>query len=86
MLTKFKTLAKGWAEDQKKRFPKSQNFRALTMCEKCYTFYYKNSWHFEKPEHLAHADDSTVAVKFTQCPACVEQELALYDMESGSFA
>ena len=86
MLTKIKTITNDWAEGGEAKVSKSKNFRALTMCKKCYTFYYKNSWHFERPEAIEHVSETEVAVRFTQCPACVEQELALYDSESGAFA
>jgi heterodisulfide reductase subunit B len=86
MLKKFKTLAEDWAVNQNKRFTRDKNFRVLTMCKQCYTFYYRNSWHFERPQLLDTENEPTVAVRFTQCPACVEQETAFYDLESESFA
>lgn len=83
MLTEFKTLAKNWTERRREeKTPKGTSFRALTVCRECYTFYYKNSWHFERPENLELHKDSRVTVRFTQCPACLQQELAAYDMES----
>ncbi|MES3004572.1 MAG: hypothetical protein V4690_00495 [Patescibacteria group bacterium] len=86
MLTKLKVLTKKWAKQEGGRFPKTKNFRALTMCKQCYTFYYKNSWHFEMPNEIDGDSETQVPVRFTQCPACIEQELALYDTESGAFA
>lgn len=54
----------------------------LEMCRKCYAFKYDNSWHFERPEYLLEKDaDEKVSVRFGLCSACVEEALALYDME-----
>ena len=86
MLTKLKSKTLDWTEGQRKKMgEKGRDFKVITMCEKCYTFYYKNSWHFEKPEEVLASEDYTVPVHFTQCPACLEQEIA-YDMELGSMA
>jgi len=57
-------------------------FRALTMCKKCYTFYYKKAWHFERPEYLDDYVEQEVPVRFTECPACLEQDEALFEKES----
>ena len=54
----------------------------LKICKKCLSFYYANEWHFEKPDYLAKKDmDEEITVFFSQCPACVEETLAMYDME-----
>lgn len=84
MLKKIKLSAKDWVLDHKKRISSSldSKVRGLTMCKSCYTFYYKNSWHFEKPSYLEQTRDEEIPVRFTQCPACMEQELALYETES----
>ena len=82
MLTRIKTLTRDWAEDRRKNFIKNRNSKTLTMCESCYAFYYKNSWHLKKPAYLGEGYEEEVPVFFTQCPACLEQENALYDMES----
>ena len=84
MLIEFKTLAKDWADRRREaRTSKGRKFGALTMCRECYTFRYNNSWHFEKPENLeSYKEGSKVPVNFTQCPACLQQEIAAYDMES----
>lgn len=82
MLKKIKLSAKEWVEDHKKRVLDRKSFEGLKMCNKCYTFYYKNSWHFEKPEYLESNSEKEVKVRFTECPACMEQELAVYEMES----
>lgn len=81
MLKKIKTMAemtKGWVKDKKEKFPK--NYRTLAMCERCYAFKYRNSWHFKKPEYLNSEEE--IPVIFTQCVACLEQENALYEAES----
>lgn len=70
MLVKFKSLG-AWGDKTKKKFSKSKTFGSLTMCKKCYTFYYKHSWHFYKPEQLEKDTDSIVSVHFTQCPSCL---------------
>jgi len=89
MLVKFKSLD-NWASGTKKKFSGSRRFGALTMCKKCYTFYYKHSWHFYKPEQLDKNTDSIVSVHFTECPACIQEELTQeesgYGMESGKLA
>ncbi len=54
----------------------------LEMCRRCYVFKYDNKWHFEKPEHLRDRDpDERIPVRFSQCSACIEEALAIYDME-----
>lgn len=62
--------------------PISQNFKGLTMCKKCFTFYYKNSWHFERPAYLNRDDELEIPVHFTECLACMEQDQAQYETES----
>ena len=59
-----------------------RSVKGLTMCKKCYTFYYKNSWHFESPEYLDQTYEVEIPVHFTKCLACMEQEQALYETES----
>ena len=82
MLKKFKTLAKDWVDDRRRKFPKNRNFRALTMCENCYAFYYKNSWNLQKPMYLNEYHEEEIPVFFTKCSACLEQEEALFERES----
>jgi len=67
-----------------KKFSSSidQGTKGLTMCKKCFTFYYKNSWHFERPEYLNQDDEVKIPVHFKVCLACMEQEQALYETES----
>ena len=83
MLKKVTSRVEDWLIERNKKFIENKSFRSLTMCRNCHTFYYKKSWHFEKPEEVDLADDSTVSVHFTQCSACREQELASYETEQG---
>lgn len=69
-----------------KRFSGDSFTRKLKMCKKCLTFYYKNSWHFDKPAFLDFSSEEEIPVRFTECPACLEQEISSYDLESGIFA
>ena len=85
MLTKLKSMARDWSSGKEQK-QKKENTSSLTMCKDCYTFYYKNSWHFEKPDTVTNSESYTIPVHFTQCPACLEQEVISYDMESVSFA
>ena len=64
----------------------TRDFKKLTMCKKCYSFYYKKVWHFEATQSVRDEDEAEVSVRFSQCPACVEQELALYDTEPEQFS
>ena len=82
MLRSFKSLVQGRIAREKKRYARG-SFKTLTMCKQCYTFRYKNSWHFEKPELLESEGEATLPVRFVQCPACIEQENAIYESESG---
>lgn len=61
----------------------ASDFKKLTMCKKCYSFYYKKVWHFEAPPTIQAGDESEIPVRFSQCPACIEQELALYERDGG---
>jgi len=55
---------------------------SLKICRSCFSFYYDNAWHFEKPNYLrVGGADEQITVEFSQCPACVEEALAVYDME-----
>ena len=77
-------LVKNWRENKIKIFSrmKNKNLRTLMMCEKCYAFYYKNSWHFKRPMYASENEEDEISVLFTQCQACLEQEDSLYEMES----
>jgi hypothetical protein len=83
MLKKLKSNAKDWLSSSENKFsPADRGVKKLTMCKKCYTFYYRNSWHFERPEFLDKNYEIEVPVHFTECLACMEQEQASYDKES----
>ncbi|OGI68398.1 hypothetical protein A2738_00725 [Candidatus Nomurabacteria bacterium RIFCSPHIGHO2_01_FULL_42_15] len=84
MLKRFKTLAKDWVNGKRKEFPRNKKFKTLTMsmCEHCYAFYYKKSWNFKKPNYLNEYNEENISVHFTKCPACIEQENALFERES----
>ncbi len=60
--------------------PKNQ--KNVTMCKSCYSYYEKKAWSIERPVYLDAEQDMDVMVHFTKCPACIEQEVALYEMES----
>lgn len=75
MLKKIRSLSP-WGAHAKKKFSGSKKCSSLTMCKKCYTFYYKHSWHFYRPKQLDKSIDYFVSVHFTECPSCLEQDLA----------
>jgi len=86
MLKKIKMTAKDWVANHKKRLSEEEYLSTrLTMCKKCYTFYYEKSWHFERPLNLNEDDEKEISVRFTECPACVDQEVAMYEVESLPF-
>ena len=82
MLKKISLSAEQWVASHKKRVAESRDVRKLAMCKKCYTFYYQNSWHFDKPVYLDLDAEEEIPVRFTECPACLEQEESLNEMES----
>lgn len=85
MLKKLKLSAGNWVSNHKKNFHlQREKTSRLTMCKKCFTFYYKNSWHLERPGYLDKDLEVEIPVHFTECLACMEQDQALYDeVESG---
>ena len=79
----LKVKAEDWVAGHKKRISEGhQNLKKITMCKKCFTFYYKNSWHFERPVYLDLDREDEIPVRFTECPACLEMEVASYETES----
>ncbi len=85
MLKKIHMSAKDWVMNHEKKLRlknRQELVKKLTMCRKCYTFYYNNAWHFEKPEYLSTEHEEEVPVRFTECSACMEQDLASYEIES----
>jgi hypothetical protein len=82
MLKTIRTLASNFGKNSKlTKLPKIKNYRTITMCDKCYAFYYKNSWHLKRPSYLNEYSDEEIPVLFTQCGACLEQEDALFEKE-----
>lgn len=87
MLKKIKSLTrdtKNWVNEKADKIPKMKNYKTLTMCESCYSFRYRNSWHFKKPDWYSQESNKghEIPVIFTQCSACLEQENALFEKES----
>lgn len=78
MLKKLKINAKEWSASQRSKYQAHKSFKKLIMCKKCYTFYYKNSWHFFKPKNVVIDHNEEIPVKFTECSACMEQETASF--------
>lgn len=61
---------------------KTDNRNILEMCRKCFAFKYENNWHLERPTYLEKSDaEEKITVRFGQCPACIEESLAVYDMK-----
>ena len=58
-----------------------KNFKNLTMCKKCYAFYYKRDWHFDAPESIRSEDAGEISVRLTECPACNEMEVAITERD-----
>jgi len=82
MLKKIRSGAKSFVLDYKNRLLDKSSLEKLTMCKKCYTFYYGSSWHFEMPENLKKYPEEEVPVTFTLCSACRVEEEALYENEA----
>lgn len=78
----MKTIERDWNYSKRKKLQKIQDSKTLAMCDGCYAFYYKNSWHLQKPEYLSEYQEEEIPIVFTQCLACLEQEEALYEKES----
>jgi len=73
--------AKDWIVSYKKKLTENRAVNRLTMCRTCFTFYYKNSWHFDKPSYFE-VDEKEIPVRFMMCPTCLDLEVASYEMES----
>lgn len=78
MLKRLKSNTKNWVLSNRKKFNVN---KSLTMCKKCYTFYYENSWHFYRPLNMKIGNDEEVSVRFTECSTCLDQESALFDTD-----
>ncbi|MDB5259026.1 MAG: hypothetical protein JWO73_234 [Candidatus Taylorbacteria bacterium] len=78
MLRKLNAIVKTAAANQMKRASAAKkSLKKITMCKKCHTFFYRNSWRFESPSYLNDVIDDEIPVRFTQCLACMEQDMAL---------
>lgn len=83
MLKKIKLGAKNWVVNNRNKFFEHEVMnKKLIMCKKCYTFRYRNSWHIDRPTFLESGLEEEVAVRFTECPACLEEEETSYEMDS----
>lgn len=82
MLKSIKSNVENWVVNNRKRFGRRREIKKITMCSQCHSFFYNNSWHFDKPLGLQVEDGAEIPVKFTECPACLEQENILYEMEA----
>ena len=60
----------------------NKNFGTLTMCKKCYAFYYKSVWHFEAPGFIQDEAKREIPLRLTECPACIEMEVTLQERDS----
>ena len=86
MLKHYKSYTHSWTESKMRKSDKGNSLRSLKMCKKCYTFYYKNSWVYDKPKQQNSWDDEpTISICFTECPACLSEESSKSELES-SFA
>ncbi|OHA18185.1 MAG: hypothetical protein A2664_01805 [Candidatus Taylorbacteria bacterium RIFCSPHIGHO2_01_FULL_46_22b] len=81
MLKKIFSDEKGGVVLHSKSLARVYGLERTTMCKKCYAFYYKNSWHFERPE-LLDEEVGEVLIHFTQCTDCLEQENVFFETES----
>jgi len=63
----------------------NEDMEILQMCRKCYSFKYDNGWHFERPDRLqeldVEAESEGTSVQFSQCPSCIEEDIAIFEME-----
>jgi len=82
MLKRLELSAKNWVLNHRNKLADRQGPKRLIMCKKCYTFFYKNSWHLERPEYLEQDCEEEIPVHFTECLACMEQDQALFETES----
>lgn len=82
MLKSIKSNVENWVVNNRKRFSRHRATKKITMCSQCRAFFYNNSWHFDKPLNLNVEDGIEIPVKFTECPACLEQENILSETEA----
>jgi len=62
---------------------KNSRVNKVTMCKKCYAFYYRSVWHFEAPEFVRNGVPSSQAVslRLSECPSCIEMDLAMMERD-----
>ncbi len=78
----FRTKSESVEKMNRRELKTTTRNEILKMCRKCYSFGYDGGWHFERPKFLQERDmDEKISVQFSQCPACVEETLAMYDAE-----
>ena len=72
----------GFEEEEYNSQMEQREITILEMCRKCYSFRSENGWHFGRPARLFETgEENRISVQFSQCPACVEEVLAMYDTE-----
>lgn len=81
MLKKIKSGTRKWLLNHKKNSRANSSLKKITMCKKCYTFYYRSSWHSDKPMTLETDHDEEIDVYFTKCTACLDLESIFYEAE-----
>ncbi len=86
MIKKLMKTKNEWASGiknyQLRREVLKRDAGVLEMCRKCFAFKYENNWHFERPTYLEKSDaEEKITVRLSQCPACIEEALSMYDME-----
>lgn len=82
MLKNIRSNVENWVVNNRKKFSRHRAVKKITMCSHCHTFFYNNSWHFDKPLNLDVEDGVEIPVKFTECPACLELENISYEREA----
>ncbi|GEM_PF-1697704 len=82
MLNKKLLDTSDWTSRYKAKLLGTGTVEKLTMCKKCYSFYYKNSWHFEMPAYASDYQEENIPVILVKCGACLREENDIYDMES----
>ncbi len=82
MFKKIKFATRERFEHLHKAKKNMKELKKLTMCKKCYAFYYQKIWHFEAPVAIQNIEEKEIPVKFAQCPACIELEVSLYEKDS----
>ena len=82
MLNKKLVDTNDWISSYRTKLLGTRTVKNLTMCKKCYSFYYKNSWHFEMPAYASDYQEENIPVVFVKCGVCLRDESDMYDTES----